>query len=122
MTRAMVWVFPDPRNAEQGLGLHPGVEARGELLYGLRLVAGRLVFAVYPEPVPRRVLRYRPGSFVGLKRPLLEHTSIILRTRLFLGHRDVLDDSGGVSLVVEGDVLADVEAFVGDPGVHVSFP
>src|SRR5215203_1971857 len=48
--------LPRSRNAQQGLRLHASVETRGELLYGPRLVAGRLVFAVYPEPGPRRSL------------------------------------------------------------------
>src|SRR5215204_3469797 len=44
--------LPGSRNAEQGLRLHARVKARCELLYGLRLVAGRLVFAVYLEAIP----------------------------------------------------------------------
>ena len=40
-----------PGDAEQGLGAHPGVEAGGEPFYGLRLVAGRYVIAVYLEVV-----------------------------------------------------------------------
>jgi hypothetical protein len=35
------------------------------LFYGLRLVAGRLVFAVYPEPAARRILHAKTsGSLV----------------------------------------------------------
>src|SRR5215218_3647771 len=57
-------------DAEQGLGTHPGIQTGGELLYGLRLVAGRLVFAAYLEVTPsfdtgssRRV----PRRFAGLR-------------------------------------------------------
>jgi hypothetical protein len=35
------------------------------LCYGPRLVAGRLVFAVYPEPAPHRILHAKTsGSLV----------------------------------------------------------
>src|SRR5215213_4866510 len=57
--------LPRSRHAQQGLGFQASVEARGELFYGLRLVAGRLVFAVYPEPATRRILHAKTsGSLV----------------------------------------------------------
>src|SRR5215204_6069343 len=58
--------FPGSGNAEQGLRLHACVEARCELLYGPRLVARWLIFAVYPESVPRRILHTETSwSFLG---------------------------------------------------------
>ena len=41
-----------PGDAEKRLRPQPGVQPGGELLYGLRLVAGRSVLAVYPEVCP----------------------------------------------------------------------
>src|SRR5215210_8977635 len=54
--------LPGPRNTEQGLGLQASIEARRELFYSLRLVAGRLVFAVYPEPATRRILHAKTSE------------------------------------------------------------
>src|SRR5215204_4115207 len=58
--------LPRSGNAEQGLRLHACIEARCELRYGPRLVACWLIFAVYPESVPRRILHTETsGSFLG---------------------------------------------------------
>ena len=85
MTRAMALGLPRPRNAEQGLRLHASVEAGHELLYKKRLVACRLVFAVYPEPVPRRFLGTRTSDiwWVVKRRGSGTDCLIILRKRVF---------------------------------------
>src|SRR5215208_2656890 len=58
--------LPRSRNAKQGLRLNARVETRRELLYGSWLVTGRLVFAVYSESAPRRILHTETsGSFLG---------------------------------------------------------
>src|SRR5215211_7221677 len=77
--------LPRSGNAEQGLRLHACIEARCELRYGPRLVACWLIFAVYPESVPRRILHTETsGSFLVVKRRASgTYDPIILRTRAF---------------------------------------
>src|SRR5918993_4525646 len=66
-------------------GLQARAEPRSELFYGLRLVAGGLVFAVYPESAPCRVLQYKPRDrLLAVKHSASEtYRPIILRTSFF---------------------------------------
>src|SRR5829696_6027286 len=102
MTRAIVWVLPLPVTPSRVWERSPASRPEASLS-----------IACGWSPVGRYSLFTLKLLRVSIQVPSVQFFIYAL------GLQDVLDVVVGL---LEGDVLADVEAFLGDPGVHPALP